>query len=99
MKLSEILTETRNGALINKIAINDASKVVANSNGEMSFATTLFQKKYAYRNEGDEIISSLNGTKETNVTTLKNVIIRHSDLEMTIRIGKINYSGIIEIDE
>ncbi len=97
MKLSEILTEARKGVFIFKVAVNDSSKVVANSKGEMGFATTLFQKKYANREDGDEIVKAAN--KETNVSELKRVIKRHSGIEMTIRLGSIDYSGIIEIDK
>lgn len=99
MKLSEILNEARTGSFIFKVAVKDASKVIANSNGELGFASTIFQKKYANRYEGDEIVPALNGSKETNVTELKNVIVNHADLEMIIHIGKINYEGLIEIDE
>lgn len=97
MKLSEILAEARIGAFIFKVAVNDASKVVANSKGEMGFAITLFQKKYINRENGDEIVKA--GNKETNVSELKRVIKRHPKIEMTVRIGSISYSGVIEIDE
>lgn len=96
MKLSEILTEARTDAILFKIAVKDASKVVANATGEMYFNTTLFQKSYIQRDSSDEIVEF---AKQTNITKLKNCIKNHCDLIMIIRIGKLSYEGIIEIDE
>lgn len=98
MKLSKILTEARNGALVSKISVNDSSKVVANSKGELIFSSTLFQKKYLNPREGDEVVPSLNGAKETNISEIKRTIKQHEGLEMSIQIGGLYYSGIIEID-
>lgn len=97
MKLSEVLKEARTGAFIFNVSVKDARKVIANSTGELKFASTLFQKKYVSKFEGDEVVQA--GSKETNITELKNVIKNHAGHEMNLRIGSINYSGIIEIDE
>ncbi len=81
MKLSEILTEAKNGGFLFKIAVKDASKIIANASGELSFASSIFQRKGV-----------------VNLQELESVIKNHSEHEMIIRLGKIDYCGIIEID-
>ena len=97
MKLSEILTEARDGALINEVSVEDASKVIANASGKLTFNSTLFQRKY-FPDNGDELIRSANGSKQTNITKLSEVIRNHEGLEMVVHIGRIFYEGLIEID-
>jgi hypothetical protein len=96
MKLSEILTELRNGAIIFNISVKDSSKVIANSKGELNYATTLFQKKYVDKIDNDEIIKC--GTKQTNISEVIRIIKQNENIEMNIRVGKISFTGIIEID-
>lgn len=97
MKLSEILTEARTGAFIFRINVNNASKVIANSKGKITYNTDIFQKKYVNSIKGDEIIKA--GNKQTNISELKRIISSHLGIEMTVRIGSLNYSGIIDINE
>lgn len=98
MKLSRILEEARKGALIMSVEVNDASQIIGNATGKLSFNSTLFQQKYVHKFTGDEVVESLNGKKKTNITYLADTIRNHAKYEMTIRIGEINYSGLIEID-
>ena len=98
MKLSRILEEARKGALIMAVKVNDASQTIANAKGTLDFNSTLFQQKYVPEDKGDEIVSSCDGEKETNITYLSNILKQFANYGMTIKIGKINYSGLIEID-
>ena len=66
MTIQEILTEARTGNVMNllcSLKVKDSSKMVANSSGEMTFATTMFCKKHVNRNIGDEIVQT--GSQET----------------------------------
>ena len=96
MKLSEILTELRNGAIILDISVKDASKVIAKASGRLNYATTLFQKKHVDKMDNDEIVKC--GNKQTNISEIIRIIKQNEGLEMIIRVGKINFTGIIEID-
>lgn len=96
MKLSEIITELRSGAIIFNISVKDASKVISNSKGQLNYATTLFQKKYVDKIENDKIVKS--GNKQTNISKVIRTIKQNEGIEMIIRIGKIDFTGIIEID-
>lgn len=79
MKIQDIINEIRNAqAGIISIVLRDASRYAKNAKGEMTWAGTLFTKKYANRQKGDEVIQT--GNKETNL----------SEVERTLRslIGK-----------
>lgn len=73
MKTSEIIKEIRNSkAGVMSIILKDASRYAANAKDEMVWAGTLFTKKYADRQEGDEVIAT--GNKETNLTAVERVL-------------------------
>lgn len=72
IQISGIIDEVRNGARVRKIALKDASRYASNAKGEMHFATTLFEKKYVARQNGDEVIKI--GTKEVNVSEIIRIL-------------------------
>lgn len=73
MKTSEIINEIRNSqAGVMSIILKDASRYTANAKDEMVWAGTLFTKKYADRQEGDEVITT--GNKETNLSAVERVL-------------------------
>lgn len=99
MKLSKVLSEVRKGAIIFQITVVDSSKVYANSKGQLTINTTMFQKKHVMRNAGDEIVKSLTGSKETNVTSLIEHLNQFENLDMIIRVGESAFSGKLQIDK
>ena len=54
------------------IVLEDASRYAKNSEGPMTWAGTLFTKKYANRSNGDEVIAT--GNKETNLSEVERVL-------------------------
>lgn len=73
MKIQEIIDEIRKSeAGIMSIVLADASRYAKNSEGPMTWAGTLFTKKYANRRNGDEVITT--GTKETNLSEVERVL-------------------------
>lgn len=72
IQISGIIDEVRNGARVRKIALKDASRYASNAKGEMQFATTLFEKKYVARQNGDEVMKI--GTKEVNVSEIIRIL-------------------------
>ena len=79
MKIQEVINEIRNSkAGVMSIVLADASRYAKNAEGPLTYAGTLFTKKYANRRSGDEVIAT--GNKETNL----------SEVERTLRslIGK-----------
>ena len=73
MKTSEIINEIRKSqAGILSIVLKDASKYAANAKGEMTWAGTLFTKKYADSQEGDTVIKT--GNKETNLSAVERTL-------------------------
>lgn len=73
MKTSEIINEIRNSKVgVMSIILKDASRYAANTEGEMVWAGTLFTKKYADRQDGDEVITT--GNKETNLSEVERVL-------------------------
>ena len=92
ISVSEIINEVRNGGHVRKLALKDASRYSANSNGEMSWATTLVETAYVNRQEGDEIIQL--GNKQVNITELTRIL---NDMigkgKVNIWIGNIDFVG------
>ena len=61
MKIQEVINEIRNSqAGVLSIVLSDASRYAANAEGPMTYAGTLYTKKYANRQKGDEVISTGN---------------------------------------
>ena len=73
MKIQEVINEIRNSkAGVMSIVLTDASRYAKNSEGPMTWAGTLFTKKYANRQNGDEVIQT--GNKETNLTEVERTL-------------------------
>lgn len=73
MKIQEVINEIRNNQVgVLSIVLSDASRYAANAVGDMTWAGTLFTKKYANRQKGDEVIQT--GSKETNLTEVERVL-------------------------
>lgn len=94
--ISEIVSAVRNGGHVIKLALSDASKYASNSHGEMQWDTSAVEKKYAYRQEGDEIIQ--NGNKEVNISELVRILkVMVGRGEAQVRIGsQLFYGEIVE---
>lgn len=101
MKLSEILNEARKGGLIASVKVLESEaykKKYPDVKGETIYATTMFQKKQTNKQEGDEVVPSLNGAKETNISEMKRVLTYRAGQTMEIIIGGKFFRGVIEID-
>ena len=101
MKLSEILNQARKGGFIGSVKVLESKaykKKYPNVKGETTYNGTLFQKKHVSKQEGDEIVPSLNDTKETNVSELKRVLVYESGQTMEIMCSGMFYRGVVEID-
>ena len=73
MKIQEVINEIRNNEVgVMSIILADASRYAKNSEGTMTWAGTLFTKKYANRQNGDEVIQT--GNKETNLTEVERTL-------------------------
>lgn len=94
--ISEIVSAVRNGGHVIKLALSDASKYASNSRGEMQWDTSAVEKKYVYRQEGDEIIQ--NGNKEVNISELVRILkVMVGRGEAQVRIGsQLFYGEIVE---
>ena len=70
IKIADVIeTIRKNEVGVMSIVLEDASRYAANAKGEMYCNGTLFTKKYAYRQAGDEVIQT--GNKETNLTAVE----------------------------
>ena len=101
MKLSEILTESRTGAFIGTVKVEDSKaykKRYPNAKGGTTYASTLFQKKYVNREKGDEIVPAMGGVKETNISALERALRYEENQTMHIMIGNKSFHGVIEFD-
>lgn len=73
MKIQEVINEIRNNEVgVMSIVLADASRYAKNAKGEMTYAGTLFTKKYANRQNGDEVIAT--GNKETNLSEVERTL-------------------------
>ena len=73
MKIQEVINEIRNSqAGVLSIVLADASRYAKNAEGPMTYTGTLFTKKYADRQPGDEVIAT--GNKETNLTEVERTL-------------------------
>ena len=73
MKIQDVINEIRNSETgVRAIVLKDASRYAANAKGEMTWIGTLFTKKYANRQKGDEVITT--GNKETNLTEVERTL-------------------------
>lgn len=72
MTISEIINKVKNGAHVRKLALRDASKLIANCKGEYTWNATLVEKSYVERTEGDEVIQL--GSKQVNITKLQSIL-------------------------
>lgn len=73
MKIQDVINEIRNNEVgVMSIVLADASRYAKNSEGPMTWAGTLFTKKYANRRSGDEVIAT--GNKETNLTEVERTL-------------------------
>ena len=73
IKIADVIdTIRKNEVGVMSIVLEDASRYAANAKGELTCAGTLFTKKYANRQEGDEVIQT--GNKETNLSEVKRVL-------------------------
>ena len=97
ISVSEIINEVRNGGHVRKLSLKDASRYAANSKGEMSWATTLVEKAYVNRQEGDEIIQL--GNKQVNITELTRILnVMVGKGEVSIWIGNKAFGGELVAD-
>lgn len=70
IKIADVIeTIRKNEVGVMSIVLEDASRYAANARGELTCAGTLFTKKYANRQEGDEVIQT--GNKETNLSAVE----------------------------
>ena len=70
MKIEDVIeTIRKNEVGVMSIVLEDASRYAANAKGELTCNGTLFTKKYANRQAGDEVIQT--GNKETNLTAVE----------------------------
>ena len=73
MKIQDVINEIRNSQVgVHSIVLADASRYAKNAKGTMTYAGTLFTKKYANRRNGDEVIAT--GNKETNLTEVERTL-------------------------
>lgn len=73
MKIQEVINEIRNNHVgVLSIVLADASCYAKNAEGPLTYAGTLFTKKYANRRKCDEVIST--GNKETNLTEVERTL-------------------------
>lgn len=73
MKIQEVINEIRNNEVgVMSIVLTDASRYAKNAEGSMTWAGTLFTKKYANRQNGDEVIQT--GNKETNISEVERTL-------------------------
>ena len=73
MKIKEVINEIRNSqAGVLSIVLADANRYANNAEGPLTYAGTLFTKKYANRRNGDEVIAT--GNKETNLTEVERTL-------------------------
>lgn len=73
MKIQEVISEIRKSeAGVMSIVLADGSRYVENCVGPMEWDGGLFTKKYAYRRNGDEVITT--GNKETNLSEVERVL-------------------------
>ena len=70
IKIADVIdTIRKNEVGVMSIVLEDASRYAANAKGELTYVGTLFTKKYANRQEGDEVIQT--GNKETNLSAVE----------------------------
>lgn len=70
IKIADVIdTIRKNEVGVMSIVLEDASRYAANAKGELTCTGTLFTKKYANRQEGDEVIQT--GNKETNLSAVE----------------------------
>lgn len=70
IKIADVIeTIRKNEVGVMSIVLEDASRYAANAKGKLTCAGTLFTKKYANRQEGDEVIQT--GNKETNLSAVE----------------------------
>lgn len=70
IKIADVIdTIRKNEVGVMSIVLEDASRYASNAKGELTCAGTLFTKKYANRQEGDEVIQT--GNKETNLSAVE----------------------------
>ena len=70
IKIADVIeTIRKNEVGVMSIVLEDASRYAANAKGELTCTGTLFTKKYADRQEGDEVIQT--GNKETNLSAVE----------------------------
>lgn len=90
MKIQDVINEIRNSQSgVMSIVLKDASRYAANAEGEMTYAGTLYTKKYAYKRNGDNVIQT--GNKETNLTAIErtlNELIGKGEVQVRLLNGK-----------
>lgn len=70
IKIADVIeTIRKNEVGVMSIVLEDASRYAANAKGELTCTGTLFTKKYAERQPGDEVIQT--GNKETNLSAVE----------------------------
>lgn len=70
IKIADVIeTIRKNEVGVMSIVLEDASRYAANAKGELTCVGTLFTKKCANRQEGDEVIQT--GNKETNLSAVE----------------------------
>lgn len=70
IKIADVIeTIRKNEVGVMSIVLEDASRYAANAKGELTCTGTLFTKKYANRQPGDEVIQT--GNKETNLSAVE----------------------------
>ena len=70
IKIADVIETIRENEVgVMSIVLEDASRYAANAKGELTCTGTLFTKKYADRQPGDEVIQT--GNKETNLSAVE----------------------------
>ena len=72
VSISEVINEVRNGNHVNMIDMLNTYEYAASSNGMLSLAITLVEKKHARLHADDEVVTV--GDKEVNITELANIM-------------------------
>lgn len=73
MKIQDVINEIRNNHVgVRQIVLSDASRYASNAVGPMTYDGSLYTKKYASRQNGDEVITT--GNKETNLSAIERTL-------------------------
>ena len=91
IELMDIISKVKETGVLGWIKINDASKIVSNSNGTYSINTTIYMQNFVQKEEGDEIV--MFGKKQLNITKLEKDLRKYIGLEVNIYVGGVSFCG------